>query len=214
MAANHPSQSPPKSGWMASSLLQKGFEDMNRHAGPNRKVPRIPAKPTPTTAPAPPRAAGSLSPLPQRARSHPPRAVRYILLDSCRNIPASYILASVDSHKAHRGSASCHPVNHVPSTAVGCCSLFPSYLPVFLTFPILPRKPTQGSGRSPDARKRLPVFLQLCGEDVPISSPRDARLQTSSHERKVQPNAKALREGKRGQRMKKKMAGCTPSDKA
>ncbi|XP_019477440.1 uncharacterized protein LOC109370628 isoform X2 [Meleagris gallopavo] len=178
MAANHPSQSPPKSGWMASSLLQKGFEDMNRHAGPNRKVPRIPAKPTPTTAPAPPRAAGSLSPLPQRARSHPPRAVRYILLDSCRNIPASYILASVDSHKAHRG------------------------------------KPTQGSGRSPDARKRLPVFLQLCGEDVPISSPRDARLQTSSHERKVQPNAKALREGKRGQRMKKKMAGCTPSDKA
>lgn len=172
------------------------------------------AKPTTMTAPAPPRAAGSLSPLPQRARSHPPRAVRFILLDSCRNVPASYILA-MDSHKAHRGFASCPPLEPRPQHSRGLMlPIFPSCLPVFLIFPILPRKPTQGSGRSPDARKRLPVFLHLCGEDLPISCPGDARLQTSSSEQKVQPNAKALREGKRGQRMKKKMAGCTPSDKA
>jgi len=165
------------------------------------------------TAPAPPRAASSRSPLAQRARSHPSRTIQYILLDSCRNVPASHILAGMDSHKAHRGSASCHPVNHIPSAAVGCCPLLPSYLPVFLTFPILPRKPAQGSGHSLDARKRLPVFLQLCGEDVATTSPRDVRLQISSHERKVQPSAKAPREGKRGKRMKK-MAGCSPSDEA
>ncbi|POI34168.1 hypothetical protein CIB84_002080 [Bambusicola thoracicus] len=171
------------------------------------------AKPTTMTAPAPLRAASSLSPLAQRARSHPPRTIQYILLDSCRNVPASHILAGTDSHKAHRRPASCHPVNHIPSTAVGCCPLLPSYLPLFLTFPILPSKPAQGSGHCLDARKRLPVFLKLCEEDVATTSPRDARLQISSHEQKVQPSAKAPREGKRGKRMKK-TAGYTPSDKA
>ncbi|XP_015735844.1 uncharacterized protein LOC107322379 isoform X1 [Coturnix japonica] len=200
MAPNHPCQFAPKPGWMAPSPLQTGFEDRNCQAEPNRKVPRISEKPTTMTAPAP---------LPQR-RCHPSRAIQYILLDSCRNIPASHILASMDSYRAHRGSASCHPINHVPSTAVSSCSLHPSYLPMF---PILHRKPAQGSGHSLDARKRLPVFLQLCGDDVSTTAPRDAHLQTLSHERKGHPNAKALREGKRGQRMKK-MAGCTLSDKA
>ncbi|XP_015735845.1 uncharacterized protein LOC107322379 isoform X2 [Coturnix japonica] len=167
MAPNHPCQFAPKPGWMAPSPLQTGFEDRNCQAEPNRKVPRISEKPTTMTAPAP---------LPQR-RCHPSRAIQYILLDSCRNIPASHILASMDSYRAHRG------------------------------------KPAQGSGHSLDARKRLPVFLQLCGDDVSTTAPRDAHLQTLSHERKGHPNAKALREGKRGQRMKK-MAGCTLSDKA
>ncbi|XP_021271312.1 uncharacterized protein LOC110407698 [Numida meleagris] len=213
MAPNHPCQSPPEPGWMASSPLQKGFEDMNCQAGPNRKVPRISAKPTTVTAPAPQRAAGSLSSLPQRACSRSSRAIQYILLDSCRNIPAPHGLASKGSHRAQRGSASCHPINHVPSTTVGCCPPVPSYLSVSPTFLSLPRKLAHGSGHSLDAWKRLPVFLQLCGEDVPTTASKDARLQTSSHERKEQPNAKAPREGKRGQRMKK-MVGCTPCDKA
>ncbi|OXB72070.1 UNVERIFIED_CONTAM: hypothetical protein H355_016491 [Colinus virginianus] len=142
-------------------------------------------KPTTMTAPEPPPAARSLGPVPQHAVSRPSRNIQYILLDNCRNIPAHCGL----THGAHSGSASCHPVDHFPSTDVGFILPLPKDPPVFLTFPIPTRKPAQGSKHSLSARKRLPVFRRLCGEHVPSTDPTDESLETSSHEENEQPKS-------------------------
>lgn len=159
------------------------------------------------TAPAAPGAA-------ERSLSHTSRAIRYIFLDGCKNISASQALASAGAHKIYKVSASSRPeVKHIPSTAEDCWPPLPAYLPMFVSFPIHPNKQTKGSGHFLAPKKRLPVFRQLCGEDVPGTALGGARLQTSSQGQKEPPDYKAPRQNKKGWR-KRQVAGCSPCDKA
>lgn len=159
------------------------------------------------TAPAPAGAA-------ERALSHSTRAIRYIFLDGCKNISTSHALASAGAHKIYKVSASSRPeVKHIPSTAEDCWPPLPASLPMFVSFPVHPEKQSKGSGHFLPPKKRLPVFRQLCGEDVPGTAPGGARLQTSSQGQKEPPRAKAPRETKKGWR-KRQVAGCSPCDKA
>ncbi|EOB07874.1 hypothetical protein Anapl_01681, partial [Anas platyrhynchos] len=75
------------------------------------------------------------------------------------------------------------------------------------------RPESKGSGHFYPPKKRLPVFRQLCGEDVPGTASGGARLQTSSQGQKEPPRAKAPRETKKGWR-KRPVAGRSPCDKA
>ncbi|KFQ44368.1 hypothetical protein N333_11044 [Nestor notabilis] len=145
-------------------------------------------------APAPQCAAERLSPLPKRKLPQTSRDIKYIFLDGCKNITASHIREAAGIHKVYKGSAYCPP--HL------------KYLPTFFTFPMQLEEQAKGLEHFSASKKRLPVFRQLCGEDVP-----GIHLQDSSQELKELPDAKAAREDMEGGRMRQ-AAGCSPPKKA
>ncbi|KFP90875.1 hypothetical protein N311_04229 [Apaloderma vittatum] len=162
------------------------------------------------SAPAPQRAAKSLSLPPKRTLSHTSRAIKYIFLDGCKNVTASHILDDAGTHKVCKGSVSCQPqIKHSPSTAAGSCPPLPKYLPTFSTFPTH----LDSLGRFLAPEKRLPVFWQLCGEAMPGVALGDVHLQNSSQELKKLPVVKEPSEDTKGWRMRR-AAGCFPRDKA
>ncbi|PKU34214.1 hypothetical protein llap_15482 [Limosa lapponica baueri] len=209
MAKRSPCQNPPKPGWMASSPSQKCFEDLGQ-AGSNRKVPRTLAKPATMSAQAPHCAARSLSSLPEHTVSHTSRAIKYIFLKGCKNITASHVMAGAGTHKVYKGSVSSRlKVKHNPSTTPDCCPPLPEYLPIFSHFPMDLEKQAKGSGHFLASKKRLPVFQQLCGEAMPATALGDVHLQNSSQDLKELPDAKALKEDRKGWRMRE-AAECSP----
>ncbi|XP_053851158.1 uncharacterized protein LOC128817078 [Vidua macroura] len=146
----------PKPGWIPSSSSWKCSEDINLLSGPE-KYPGF--RPAPMSAPAFQREARSLS-LPECTPYHTSRDIRYIFLESCRNIPASHPLDGAGASHIPHGAACCHPTaqHHLSTDDDGDSSL-PRHLPA------LEREATDVRG-SPEAKKRLPVFRQLCGEAV------------------------------------------------
>lgn len=110
--------------------------------------------------------ARSLS-LPECTPYHTSRDIRYIFLESCRNIPASHPLDGAGASNVPQGPASRHPTaQHYLSTDEDCDSSLPQHLPAFLTFSARVEMEAMDVRGSPDSKKRLPVFRQLCGEAV------------------------------------------------
>ncbi|KFZ64217.1 hypothetical protein N321_02994 [Antrostomus carolinensis] len=122
------------------------------------------------SAPAPQRAARNFSPSPKRTLSRTSRVIKYIFLDSCRNIPASH----------------------------NCCFPLPEYHSTVFTLLKHLEEQAKDSGHFLASKKRLPVFQQLCGEVVPGVALGDVHLQNSSRELKELPDAKAPREDTKG----------------
>ncbi|OPJ78705.1 hypothetical protein AV530_003481 [Patagioenas fasciata monilis] len=167
------------------------------------------------SGPAPQYTAWSLSSLPKRTLPSTSRTIRYVFLDGCKNIPASYTMDGAGSaHKVYKGFVSSHPkAKHPPNTAAERCPPLPKYFPTFFTFPMHLEKQAMGSGHVLASKKRLPVFRQLCGEAVPTTALGDVHLQNSSQELEELPDAKAPREDTKGRRMRQE-AGCSPCNEA
>lgn len=160
------------------------------------------------------RAASSLSSLPQHSLSHSSRDIRYIFLDGCKNIAASHTLGDAGTHEVYQGSASCQAkMKHSSSTASDCCLSLPKYLPTSFTSPMHLEKQAMGSGHVLTSQRRLPVFQQLCQEAVPGMALGDVPFQSSSHELKELPGAKAQREDTTSWAMRL-APGCSPYNKA
>ncbi|KAL2297297.1 hypothetical protein Nmel_016593, partial [Mimus melanotis] len=114
--------------------------------------------------------ARSLS-LPDRTPHHSSRDIRYIFLASCRNIPASrhHRLDGAGAGSSPPGPAPCRRrAQPYLSPHEGCHSSIARHLLAFST--LLGMGAVDGRG-SPEARKRLPVFRQLCGEPVEEPQP-------------------------------------------
>lgn len=106
---------------------------------------------------------------PARTRHHhTSRDIRYIFLESCRNIPASHHhpLDGAGASSIPPGPAPCHPrAQRRPSADEDDChSSLARHLPAFLAFPTCLEMGAVDVRGSPEAKKRLPVFRQLCGE--------------------------------------------------
>lgn len=87
------------------------------------------------------------------------RDIRYIFLESCRNIPAC---------PGPQGPVFCPPTaQHHLSTDEDCDSSSPArHLPAALGSSARPEVEAVDVRGSPEGKKRLPVFRQLCGEAV------------------------------------------------
>lgn len=93
---------------------------------------------------------------------HTSRDIRYIFLESCRNIPASHPLDGPGASHVPHGPASCHPTARLYlSTDRDRRPSAPRHLPASLA-----EVAAMDVRGSPEAKKRLPVFRQLCGEAV------------------------------------------------
>ncbi|XP_016158416.1 PREDICTED: serine/threonine-protein kinase WNK4-like isoform X2 [Ficedula albicollis] len=162
-ASAQPLPESPKPGWIPSSSSWKCSGDIHLLSGPNREVsPGFRA--APMSAPAFPCPARSLS-LPECTPYHTSRDIRYIFLESCRNIPASqHPLDGAGASSVPPGPAPCHPTaQHYLSTDEDCDSSLPQQL---LAFSTRLRAEAMDVRGSPDGKKRLPVFRRLCGEAV------------------------------------------------
>ncbi|XP_027760489.1 uncharacterized protein LOC114068513 [Empidonax traillii] len=157
-------------------------------------------RPATMSAPAFQCEARSPSSSPECTPYHTSRDIRYIFLESCRNIPAFRALDAAGAGNVYQGSTSCHPtLRHYLSTDEDCYSSLPQYLPTFFTFSRHLEKEATDLRRSPGSKKRLPVFRQLCGEAV--------------EELEELPGAKAPRENVKGWRVTQ-AAGCSTCSKA
>lgn len=96
---------------------------------------------------------------------HSSRDIRYIFLESCRNIPASqHGLDGAGGSSVPPGPAPCHPsAQRQLDTDNDCGSSLPQRL-LALSMRV-GVEAMEGRG-SPGAKKRLPVFRRLCGEAV------------------------------------------------
>ncbi|RMC10799.1 hypothetical protein DUI87_12511 [Hirundo rustica rustica] len=96
------------------------------------------------------------------------RDIRYIFLESCRNIPAPrHPRDGPGAGSVPHGPAPCHPTaRHYLSTDEDCDFSLPQHLPAFLALSARVDAEAVDAGGSPEAKKRLPVFRQLCGEAV------------------------------------------------
>lgn len=113
--------------------------------------------------------------LPECTPYHTSRDIRYIFLESCRNIPASHHpLDGAGASAVPHGAAPCHPTaQHYLSTDEDCDFSPARHLPAFLAL----STEVRDARGSPEAKKRLPVFRRLCGEAVEGMKdfPHDAR---------------------------------------
>ncbi|CAN8197308.1 unnamed protein product [Coccothraustes coccothraustes] len=105
--------------------------------------------------------------LPECTPYHTSRDIRYIFLESCRNIPASRPLDGPGASHVPHGPAPCHPTAQLyRSTDRDRDSCVPRQLPGSLAVPSCAEAGAMDVRGSPEAKKRLPVFRQLCGEAV------------------------------------------------